>query len=126
MNRPNAYREADILSASPQRLLVLTYDALLGSLARFRAAAALGQYEVAGTASAKARAILCELIATLDRAAGGTLARDLAALYAFLLTEVDAATLRRDSARLDRITAMVRDLRDAFAEAVVVTGAQAS
>ena len=121
MNPAHAYRETDILSASPGRLLVLTFDGLLASLTRARAGLALSNDDVARSGTEKARALLCELLATLNHDVEGGLPERLAGIYVFLLGELDTTMIRRDTARLDRMIRMARDLRDAFEQASLQT-----
>lgn len=110
------YREAEILTAPPARLLIITYDALLAALARARMGITMQQHEMASGGFARARALLGELLATLDRRNGGELADRLASIYAFLLSELDSVALRGDVTRLERHAGLIRELRDAFAE----------
>ena len=65
----------------------------------------------------KSRNILTELLVTLDRERGGEIAINLSALYSFLLGELVQVGVRADHARLDRVTHMIDELRNAFAEA---------
>src|SRR5262249_29618119 len=96
----NAYRESDVLSASPARLLIITFDGLLMAMTRFRVGLAMKNDELARTSASTARLALCELLATLDRDAGGSLADRLASIYAFVLSELDAIAHRPDLKRL--------------------------
>lgn len=120
MNRSIAasYRESEILTAPPGRLLIITYDALLASMARARVGLELQNREVVHSGLDRSRALLGELLATLDRNAGSDLADRLAALYVFLLGELDGISLRGDAARLARHIGIVRELRDAYATIV--------
>lgn len=111
------YREVEVLSASPGELVVILYDHLLVSLRRARIAVDAGNFELRSGLLEKCRAILGELLATLDHERGGEIARELSGLYAFLLSELVDVGVHADLARLDRITAMVAELREAFAEA---------
>ncbi len=111
------YRETEVLSASPGELVILVYDHVLASLLRARAAMAAGDVETRLTEIGRARDAVGELLATLDREKGGAVAGQLASLYAFFLKELAGLGFEPQVGRLDRIVAMVRDLREAFAGA---------
>lgn len=108
------YRETEVLSATPGELVVLVYDHLLGSLLRCRGAIAAKDIEGRLAEVGRARDAVSELLATLDREKGGAVASQLAGLYAFFLRELSTLGVEPQVDRLDRIVAMVRDLREAF------------
>jgi len=110
------YRETEVLTATPGQLVVLLYDHLLLSLRRARAAMEARDTELQGECLEKSRNVLTELLVTLDRDRGGEVAANLAALYSFLLGELVQVGVRADLGRLDRVTHMLGELRDAFAQ----------
>ena len=113
----NTYREMEVLSASPGQLVVMLYDHLLVTLRRARLVMDSSSPEMRGTLLEKARAVVAELLATLDVEAGGEVARNLSGLYTFFFGELVDLALRPDVGRLDRVTGMIGELRDAFAQA---------
>lgn len=116
-----AYREMEVLAATPGQLVVIVYDQLLVSLRRARLALDGGTAELRGATLERCRAILTELLVTLDHDRGAGIARELSGLYTFFLAELVDVGTHRDARRLDRITAMVGELRDAFAQAAAET-----
>lgn len=118
----NAYRERDILSADRGRLLVLTFDALVASMTRARAAMAASNSEPMSESLGKARLLLGELLATLDHKSGGSIADQLGSLYVFILSEIDDIAFHPDTTRLDRNLNLIRELRDAFAQIATARG----
>lgn len=114
------YREMEVLSASPGQLVVMLYDHLLVALRRTHIAMEAHTPELRSSHLDRARLVITELLATLDREAGGEVAENLNALYTFFFTEMVDLGLHPDVARLGRVTAMVADLRDAFAQAAGV------
>ena len=111
------YRETEVLTATPGQLVVLLFDHLVVSLGRAKLAMVNGEFELQGDHLEKSRNILTELLVTLDRERGGEIAINLSALYSFLLGELVQVGVRADQARLDRVTHMIAELRNAFAEA---------
>ena len=110
------YREMEIMSAAPGQLVVILYDHLLVTLRRARMAIEAGDVEARGELLEKARAVVTELLVTLDHDRGGDIARNLSGLYSFILSELVQAGVRPSAERLDRVTVMVGELRDAFAQ----------
>lgn len=109
------YQEVAVRSASPGQLVVMVYDHLLLSLRRARLAHEQANLELRLASLDRARNALGELLASLDLERGGELAHQLNGLYAFLLGELVDLGLRPSVERLDRVTAMAAELREAFA-----------
>lgn len=121
------YQEMQVLAASPGQLVIMVYDHLLVSLKRARLAMDRGDVEQRFLQIEKVRDALTELLVTLDLEKGGEIAVQLKGLYTFFLTELLEVGPRNDVARLDRISGMVQELRDAFAQiAGVGRGASAA
>lgn len=110
-----AYREHEVLTASPAQLVVIVYDHALANLTRARMAFQAGNIEARVEATGKARDALVELMATLDVERGGQLAENLRGLYGFLINQLLDLGLHPDARLLDRVTTMVSELRSAFA-----------
>lgn len=111
------YQDVQVLSASPAQLVVLLYDHLLVSLRRAGITAQANELEQRAEHIASCQDIVGELLSTLDRDRGGALAANLSGLYTFLLTELVSAGHGGDISRLDRLSVIVAELRDAFAQA---------
>ena len=114
----SAYRETEVLSAPPGRLVVITFDGLLVSMARARAGMVMASHEVTIGAIDKSRGLLCQLLVSLDRERGGEIATRLFSLYLFMLGELLELSMQPDVARLDRTVTLVRELREAFNQIV--------
>ena len=110
------YQELEVLSASPQQLVVIVYDHLLACLKRARIAIAQEQPETRIAQLGRAKDAIAELLATLDHEKGGEIARSLSGLYAFFLSELGEIGMRPDAARLTRVIELVEELRDAWAQ----------
>lgn len=110
------YRETQVLTASPGRLVVVVFDHLLVCLHRARAAIGSGDITQRGDALHRARMAVGELLATLDTERGGDVAANLSAIYTHMLSELVAAGRDTETTRLDRVLGQVVELRSAFAE----------
>lgn len=113
----SAYRETEVLSASPARLLIITFDFLLAQMTRAKVGIETKRPDVTLPALDKARQAVGELLASVDAAKGGELGHRLVSLYVFVLTELGEIGRSLDVKRLERNTQLIRDLRDAFAVA---------
>ncbi len=121
-----AYRESEVLSASRERLLVITFDALIAALTRAKVGAGMQDRAVCLDGIDRARGLLTELLVTLDHEAGGEIAKRLSAIYVFVLGDLDELALRPNARQLERHAAMMVELRDAFAQAAARTVAGAA
>ncbi len=110
------YLGDSIATASPPQLLVMLYDRLALDLERGHAAMAAGDRETASTQIQHAQEIILELQASLKVEIwdGGP---RLAALYAWLLSELLRANVKGDVRRLNDCRQIVEPLRDAWREA---------
>ena len=116
-SRGAQYREMQVRAASPARLTVMLFDHLEVLLRRAQTAIANHQIEQRVEALGKARAIVSELLGTLDLERGGDLAVDLSMLYGFLLAELMDVGSRQDVVYLGRLINVVRTLGEGFSQA---------
>lgn len=110
-----AYRERDVLSAAPGRLVVMVFDHLLVNLRRARFAMEANNVELRAESVAKAREAAMELLVTTDVDRGGAIANNLRSIYVYLVRELLTLGGRNDVAKIDGFVRIVTDLRDAFA-----------
>lgn len=111
------YREMEILSMPPARRLVLLFTHLLVQLRLSRSNAERGEIEPRTERLIRAQEIVVELLASLDREAGGDLAKGLAGLYGWLVAELAALHARPDLARFDLVIRVVAELHEAWTAA---------
>ncbi|MCX8004291.1 MAG: flagellar export chaperone FliS [Burkholderiaceae bacterium] len=114
------YRRIDldsrVTAADPHRLVLLLFDGALEALRQAAAHLAAGRVGEKGQALGKALRIVEEgLKASLDRDAGGALAQQLASLYDYAALRLLQANLRNDAKALAEVTALLSDLREAWA-----------
>jgi flagellar secretion chaperone FliS len=120
MNPYHHYQQNQILSATPERLLLMLYDGAI----KFTCQAIHGFEEenlgLAHHGIKKALAIISEFAETLDHDIGGEIAANLDALYTFMIRELTLANLRRDVDKLRTVEGLLRDLRDTWQEAIEI------
>lgn len=119
MNRAAAYAkvevETGVSTADPHKLILMLYDGAL--LAISSANVAMGNADIPskGKSISKAIEIISNgLDASLDPQAGGELAARLSALYEYMCDRLLFANLHNDSAALDEVAALLRQLREAW------------
>lgn len=115
--KSTSYREMEVLSASPQRLVVLMFEQLVVQLTRARIAMEREEPVLRTESLARARAIVSELLATLDFEKGANIAVELSQIYNVMLTELVDVGMRRDLRVLGRLIFIASELRDGFAGA---------
>ena len=112
--RPQAYREASVMTASPEQLVVMLYDGAGRFLKQAEASMVEGAWLQAGEKLSRAEAIIDELLATLDMDAG-EIAERLQAIYIFCKTRLIEARIERDSIRVEQVADLLAELRGAWA-----------
>ena len=118
-NASNAYRqigvETSAASASPHQLVLMLFDGFRDCIAQARGAMIAGQIEAKGRAISRAVGIVGEgLKGGLNLEAGGTLAGDLEALYAYITLRLTHANLHNDLAALEECERLMEPLRSAW------------
>ncbi len=108
-----AYRESSVMTAPPERLLVMLYDGALRFLARASHEMRAGRHADALRPLGRAEAIVDELLATLDLDQG-EIAERLQAIYVFCRRLLVEAQLERDPDRLDQVAQLLGELREAW------------
>lgn len=114
-SQANVYREREVLTASPEKLVVITFDHVLVNLRRARVAIEAGNIERRVQALTKAREGVMELLTSVDVERGGQVAQNLLALYSFAVREMFEVGRTKDVAKLDGVVTVIGNLREAFA-----------
>jgi flagellar protein FliS len=112
---PRAYRESAVLSAQPEQLIVMLYDGARRFLGQAAIAMGDGQVELAHLKLRRTEDILLHLREVLDMEQGGEIATRLQSIYLFCQSYLLKARLDRDPAKIDKVSAMLGELRDAWA-----------
>lgn len=118
-----AYAESSVLTAPPERLVVMLYDGAGRFLARAAAALRDGDAGAAGEPLQRTHAILDELLATLN-AEAGEIAERLESIYLFCKRALTEAQLKRDADAIERVAGLLAELRDAWARIAAGSAAE--
>lgn len=112
---PAAYQQQSIMTAPPERLVVMLYD---GAIRFFFQAAAAMREDARATALDRldrGEAIVDHLLATLDMSAG-EIAERLEGIYVFCKRLLLEARIERDADKLDLVRGYLAELREAWAQ----------
>lgn len=110
------YRNVRVSTVNPADLVVQLYDGCLRFLREAQTKHAAGDIAGRGEALSRARAIVNELMATLDESQAPELTKQLMALYDFVLDRMTQACVEADPSKLDAAIRVLEPLRDAWAE----------
>ncbi len=110
----DAYLDTRVLSADPLELVHILYEHTLAMVADARRHLAEGQIAARGHSISRAVAAIEELDRSLDRASGGPIAQNLAALYQYMRTQLLAANIRQEDAPLAEVESLLRTLGEAW------------
>ncbi len=111
------YQRNAVMTASPEKLVVMLYDGAIKSLEKCRIALEdKGQAHSAAVGEDMSRAIgiVGELRASLDHAAGGDIARDLDRLYEYTLDQLSQANLQRTPEGIQNALRVMRTLKEGW------------
>jgi flagellar protein FliS len=115
------YQAQAVLSASPGRLVLMLYDGTLRFLGHARDAlqspeSTPRRIEIINTNLIKAQNILVELQSTLNHEAGGEHSANLDRLYDYYMRRLLEANIKKKVEPVIEVEALVRQLRDGWAE----------
>jgi flagellar protein FliS len=117
--RLDQYRDTQMLTASPEQLLLHTYD---GSIRFLRqAAAAMSNRDLAAQSEAIVRAqqLLLYLMTTLNHEVNPDLASNLTKIYSYLVDRLTYANVNDESGPVEEALELLGELRSAWHEALV-------
>ena len=108
------YQQAQVDTASPERLLLMLYEGAIRFLNAGRKGILERKYEVAHQNIVKAQDIITEFMATLNMKDGGEFAQNLFDLYEYLNERLSVANMQKDVAIVDEVLGFVRELHEAW------------
>lgn len=110
----DAYLDGRILSADPLELVCMLYDYALAKVEDARRHLAAKDIRARGRAVTQAIAAIDELDASLNRQIGGSISRNLAALYQYMRLKLLEANSRQEDAPLAEVESLLRTLAEAW------------
>ncbi|MEM9159478.1 MAG: flagellar export chaperone FliS [Verrucomicrobiota bacterium] len=119
---PNAasYKKAAILSASPERLILMLFDGAIDAMNRakegFKIEEQRDKNETISNNLIKAQNIFAELQRSLRMDSGAEFAKNMYGLYDFYTTKLNEANFKKEEAPIDVVLKLFKEVRDAWAE----------
>ncbi len=110
---PKTYRESAVLTAPKERLVVMLYDGARRFLYQAGVAMREGQIELAHNKLRRAETIIQHLHDTVDPNQGEVSAH-LQSLYRFCTRHLNHARVQRDPKKIEEVSAMLGELREAW------------
>jgi flagellar protein FliS len=118
-----SYRDQEILTASPARLVAMLYDKTVTCLHDTVAAIEAGDIERRYKSSTRAIEIITHLALTLDMERGGQIAQNLEQLYRFMLKHLLDVNVRNDAKPALDVIKLLEPLRASWHELAAKGGA---
>jgi flagellar protein FliS len=118
------YAKSQAETASPERLMVLLFEAALRHMRAGASALEAGHLLEANEPLSRATEIVVQLLGTLAVARAPALGRDLTAIYRFVIDRLIAGNLRRDAVAVREAERAFAPIADAFSGAVVKFAAE--
>jgi flagellar protein FliS len=112
---PQAYRQSAVLSATHGELIVMLYDGVRRFLRQAVLAMREGEIERAHNTLRRGELIIAHLDGTLNYEQG-QLPERLHAIYEFSLKHLNAGRMSQDVTKLEEVSNMFGELREAWAE----------
>ena len=112
----NNYNRVAVETADQKTLILICYDEALRSLRKGKEFYLTKKFEEKGRQFNRAQNFISELASSLNLEAGGEIANYLNNIYQFVGREILQADLTGDMTRIDKLTAMLSELRSAWAE----------
>jgi flagellar protein FliS len=127
MNPLRSYKETQIKTATPGKLILMMYDGAIKNLNQ-----ALQdmdnehrRYDSISNSLIKAQDIIAELMISLDFERGGEIAKNLFGLYVFMNRRLLDGNIKKDKTPLEEVKTLLIELRGAWAEAADKAGVPA-
>ncbi|HBG20960.1 MAG TPA: flagellar export chaperone FliS [Desulfobulbaceae bacterium] len=116
----NQYQTNQILTASPEQILIMLYDGAIRFCRQAIAASDNGNITMKLERISKTFAIITEFSNSLNHEIGGDIAGDLDGLYHFMLRELNHARKDTTGEHLRNVEKLLVDLRLTWGEAVEI------
>jgi flagellar protein FliS len=114
MNGIETYQHTAVGTQSSGRLVVMLYDGAIKFLKLAIRELQAGNFAAKGQYINRAQDIINELSAVLDMEAGGDVAKNLRALYAFMNRHLRQANIKRDPEMVQEVIKMLEEMNQSW------------
>jgi flagellar protein FliS len=115
-NGIDAYRQTNVTTADPKRLILMCYEGAISNLKIAREKYAFNEYEAKAKAVQKAQDIITLLMQSLDFEKGGNIAVSLEALYNYMSRRLLEGDVKEDTKIIDEVIYILEELEAAWEE----------
>jgi len=115
-NGIDAYRQTNVTTADPKRLVLMCYEGAISNLKIAREKYASNEYEAKAKAIQKAQDILILLLQSLNFEKGDKIAVSLEALYNYMLRRLVDGDIKKDARIIDEVIYLLEELESAWEE----------
>ena len=115
-NGIQSYRKTSVVTSDPVKLVIMCYEGAIDSLKLAKQKIIDKDYEAKAKAIIKALDIIDELLCSIDFEKGGTIAKNLEALYRYILSRIMYADLNKETDSIDEVIGMLAELLSAWKE----------
>lgn len=119
MNQANAfntYKNNSVMTASPNKLVIMLYDGAIKNLRLAELALEEKQIEKVNTYLIKTQNIIAEFMSTLNFEAGGDIANNLYQLYEYMYHKLVRANIDKDKDAIGEVKKYLEELRDTWSQ----------
>lgn len=109
-NAASIYKQNQINTASPKQLIILLYQGAIKNIRHAELAVEKNDLSLKNEKLIKAQNIIQELQSSLDFAQGADIAKELDALYTFMLGELIQANVNKDIEKMTNVRTLLNDL----------------
>ena len=110
------YRKSSVNGASPLQLLIMLYDGALKHMEAGKHAIQSKDLQKQNLHLQKAQKVVMELMSCLDMKQGGDVAKNLLALYTYVLNQLVQANIEDNSEPIERSIQVLSDLRESWVQ----------
>jgi flagellar secretion chaperone FliS len=120
------YQESTLETASQGKLLLMLYDGAIRFLTQASTAMETKNWQDSHNFILRAEDVITELMACLRMDVGGEIAYNLYRLYEYMNWRLIQANIKRDAGMVLEVQNRLRELREAWVEAIKLNGATQS
>ena len=114
-----AYQENQITTTDPGTVLLMLYQGTIDFLSRANENMTAGNMADKGHFILRASDIINQFLASLDYEVGGEIAKNLEALYQYMLEQILVANVNNDPEPINQVVSLLATLKSGWEEAVV-------
>lgn len=123
-NGIKSYRKTEVTTSDPVKLVIMCYEGAIDNLKLAKQKINEEDYEKKAKAIIKAQDIINELMCSLDFEKGDAIARNLSAIYNYMLRRILHGDVNKDSDAIDEVIGMLNELLSAWQEIYFQQGRQ--